>query len=264
MTEQVCPGRCNAGYRKVKALYDQAVADWHAAEQDFPRRLAEWRQAAAELGDEAAGPPPAHIDRPEPPNARPWYGEPVWCRRCTATIRRCLAELDDLMALRIMSSDGYQVPGAPLAERVKKSQGDPSPSPGHDDLDELVEWLRSWEAVYRDARGWTTVPYRGKAAPALTEGVAWLLAHLDGILAYPDHAEPFGQGVVMQHARLQLTTRTRPPLQHKPLPCPRCKHRSLFLHDDETIRCSRSDECGKIMTAREYAELEDEAAREIA
>ncbi len=250
MVEQICPGFCNVPYRRAHAAYDAAVERWERAEQIRIEKLRE--------GDDPGKP----AAKPEPPTIRARAGDPIWCTPCAATISRCLGELDDLMSLRVTMADGYQVPGDPLSQRVSKTSEDPSPSPGHDDLDELTEWLRVWEIRYRETQNSGTVPYRGVNAPALTSALAWLSGRLSHMLAHPEIAADFGRGVLWWHARLEAVTRTRPPMRHKPLPCPRCQHRSLFLHDDETIRCNCRNEtcdCGRILTPKQYAELEAEA-----
>ena len=256
--ELICCGPCNNGYRRAHAVYAAALSEWQAA----VAAQQAWAARVAQDGLEAAGEEPVPPEHPTESDIRPWRGDPIWCSKCAASVRRQLADLDELMSLRLLHADGYQVPGDPLGERVHRSKGEPpSASPAQDELDELLEWLNSWEQALRDTQpGWGTIPYRGVAAPALTSAVAWLLPRLDVMLAHPDLAEEFGRGVYVQHARLQATTRTRPPLRHKPLPCPRCHHRSLFLHDDETVRChGNEDHCGKIMSAKEYQEYEHEA-----
>lgn len=257
MSERICCGPCNNGYRRARDAHAKAMDEWIAAEDAHEQ----WCKQAVQ--GQAEGPEPERSEQPAEPTIEPWFGDPIWCPKCSGSIRRLLADLDDLMSLRLLHADGYQTPGDPLGEKTRKTKGDTtaSPSPAQDELDELVEWLNEWEQALRDTqRGWGTVPYRGVAAPALTSAIGWLLPRLDTMLAHPELGEDFGRGVLMQHSRLQALTRTRPPMRHKPLPCPRCHRRSLFLHDDETIRChGNDDQCGKIMSAKEYAELEAEA-----
>ncbi|MEV5710132.1 hypothetical protein [Actinoallomurus sp. NPDC052274] len=271
MTE-ICPGRCNNRYRRAVAAHDAALADWQAAEKKHAQRVAEWELVTHRRGADAAGPRPraTHGERPEPPNIRPALGAPIWCGECVAAIRANLAELDDLVPLRLEHSDGYQAPGDFSAERVSRSHDEASsPSPGHDDLDELLEWLRVWEAAYRTSQHSPTAPRRGVSAHALTSATAWLLARLDHMLTHPDIGQPFGVGVQWWHRRLQTLTKTKPPLSRKPIPCRRCGRHSLYYHDDPTrptVRChADQDKCGLIMTVTEYdeyqAEYEDEQKR---
>lgn len=260
MPDIICPGNCNKQYRRVMDAYQDAIAEWERDEQTH----AEWRRTAGTHGTEAAGPEPARYERPDPPTINPWAGEPIWCRKCSASIRRCLTSLDELMSLRLTMTDGYEAPGQSLTDKIRKVSTEPaSPSPGQDDLDELIDWLREWEQAYRESQGWGHIPYRGKAAPSLTSSVAWLLPRLDGILAHPDLAEGFGKGIFIQHSRLESMTRTRPPMRHKPLPCPRCRRRSLFLQDDGNVHCNNED-CRRVMSEREYKEYEDEADQQVA
>lgn len=257
MDDGVCPGTCNSGYRRAWQAYDAACDQWVAAEEAH----AAWRRANS-TDPVTAGEEPERSERPEEPAVKPWWGEPIFCQRCAAQIRSALASLDDLASLRLLLADGYQTPGDALGERVRSTKTAPTASPGYDDLEELIGWLRDWETAYRDSQGWHHPPYRGRDAPALTSAVAWMLARLDRVLAHPDIGPEFGREVLGWHHRLQQATKTRPPMTHKPLPCPRCKRRSLFAHDDETVRCSNID-CNRVMSKREYEEYEDEADRQV-
>lgn len=260
MTE-ICPGPCNAGYRRAQTAHKTAVAEWQAAE----KAAADWRKLVRDEGQ--VGPEPPRWDQPEPPKTRAWPGEPIWCSRCTASLRRCLSELEELLDLRVTMTDGYQTAGEQLVGNVHgKKQAAASPSPGIDDLDDALRWLYGWEDALRDTQGWPARPYRGVNAPALTTTLAWFgERRFDMLLAHPDLAEPFGTELFREHARLQQVTRTRPPAKLKPLPCPRCRKRALFLHDDETIRCHNDkDDCKRVMSQKEYSEMEDEADRQVA
>lgn len=259
MIEQICVGRCNNGYRRAMAAYDQALTEWMESEETYPTRADAWNVLAEAEGEEAAGPAPERHERPIPPSVLPHYGEPIWCRGCAAAIRHCLTDLEDLMALRLAMTDGYEQPGQ--AERVNGSKEQRSTSPAHDDLDMVIRMLSGWENAYRASQGLRVASYVGVNAPALMTLVSRLLPLLDYILAHPDIAELFGQEVFQEHSRLQRLTSTRPPMRHKPLPCPRCDRLTLFRHDDETVRCHNDDtDCGRVMTAKEYAEYEEEAS----
>ncbi|TYK45182.1 hypothetical protein [Actinomadura decatromicini] len=258
----ICPGRCNAGYRRALATYEEARQEWDAECSALPEVLAEWRAAVAEHGEDVAGPRPERPEEPEPPGWIPRPGEPVWCASCVASIRRSLADLDELASLRLTMTDGYQAPGQAITDRVSSTKSARTPSPGQDDLDDLLRWLTSWEIAYRDTQGWPHPPYRGANAPALTSAIAWMLQRVDAVLAHPDLAEDFGREVLIEHSKLQAATSTRPPLRHKPLPCPRCRRRSLFLHDDDRIHCNNED-CRRVMSKEEYEEYEEEADQQV-
>jgi hypothetical protein len=254
--EQICGGRCNNAYRKAVAAYETAVTEWMDAEETYPHRLDAWQNAVAQMGEEAAGPAPQRRERPAEPDIRPWYGEPIWCRGCKASITRCLSDLEDLMSLRLAMTDGYEQPGR-HGERVTGSKEQRSQSPAQDDLDDVVRWLVGWENAYRQSQGARMASYVGTNAPALMTVVSRLMPLLDAILAHPDLAQDFGEEVFREHARLQRLTTTRPALRRKPLPCPKCEHLSLFLRDDETVRCAREQEnCGLIMSPKEYERYE--------
>lgn len=260
---EMCPGKCNNPWRRARAAFEAAWQVWSEADAAYPKVLADWRAAVAEAGEDKAGPRPERPEPPDPPRYDPRPGSPIWCDSCTASIRRCLADLDELASLRLTMTDGFQAPGQALSDRVVSTKTRPSPSPGHDDLDDLLHWLTDWEAAYRDTQGWPRAPYRGVSAPALTSVIAWMVQRLDAVLRHPDLAVDFGCEVFLEHAKLQALTSTRPPVRNKPLPCPRCKRTSLFLHDDRYVRCARED-CGRVLSENDYAEYEAEAAQQVA
>lgn len=250
MTADACIGPCNNAARRAKAAHEKAVAEWQTAEETHRR----WK--ATEDGAE-----PDRRDRPTPPTIRWWPGNP-WCDRCTASIRRALTDLDELVPLRLMMADGYQSPAPGEQIRRTKGAAPTSPSLAQDDLDELLAWLRGYEQAYRDSQDAGTIPYRGTAAPALTQAIAWLLPRLDQILTHPGLAADFGKGVLWWHHRLQAATSTRPPVKLKPLPCPRCHRRSLRQHDDGNIHCN-NDDCRRVMSNAEYDEMETAADQQV-
>lgn len=178
--------------------------------------------------------------------AVPVEGEPVWCRRCRTLIGTRLAELDDLAAL-LGAAGGGRRPGVP--EKVSGSRAAASPSPVADDLDELIRTLLSWEDAYREDRALGPRPRRGRYAPTLSKCLAWLGAHLDGLLRFPG-AEDFGAEVLDLHRRLKGRTTGGGPRRATPLPCPRCDLLTL-AHDvvAERVRCRQ---CRWSATVEEY------------
>ena len=78
-----CEGRCNSSWRKAMRNYDRFVADW---------------VTAGCIGREP--------ELPEDLND-PWPGDPVFCRRCTATVRGALRDLpkayEALAAVKFMT-----------------------------------------------------------------------------------------------------------------------------------------------------------------
>jgi hypothetical protein len=175
-------------------------------------------------------------------------GDPVWCRRCQTLIRARLLDLDDQAAVLSALEGGHRSrPG----ERVSGSRGRPSPAPHIDDLDELLQTLLSWEDAYRGHRGLASRPRRGRFAPTLAGNIAWLAAHLDGLLAF-DGAADFGREVLRLHRRLVRHTRGGRRSGRVRLPCPGCELRSLERDEEgEGIRC-RNHRCGRTYTAAEY------------
>jgi hypothetical protein len=234
-----CPGSCNSGYRKARAIYEDALAKYEAALE----KLAD--------GDEVPGPP-------EQPDTRPWLGDPVWCSRCTAIIRRELAELDDLAAMLSALPPGIRAAAEGTREHVKvaTSRAAASPSPSGDDLDELAGWLAGWEDEYRRLRAWPSSPQRGHLATAITSGIAWLSTHLDGILASP-FAQEAGEETRRWHAELRSKTHAASYARHVKKPCPGCKRYTLWEKvGEEYISCVYED-CSRRLT---HAELDASAA----
>ncbi|MFC6930047.1 hypothetical protein ACFQHO_06650 [Actinomadura yumaensis] len=142
--------------------------------------------------------------------------------------------------------------GRPAARRAGEGVGQPRrrvPSPVADDLDELIRTLLSWEDAYREDRGLGPRPRRGRYAPTLSKCLAWLGAHLDGLLRFPG-AEDFGAEVLDLHRRLKGRTTGGGPRRATPLPCPRCDLLTL-AHDvvAERVRCRQ---CRWSATVEEY------------
>ncbi|MEV0382377.1 hypothetical protein [Nonomuraea sp. NPDC050643] len=249
MSEHVCPGRCNARPRRQVEEHARAVTAWQKA-------MAEW--IAADPTTRGAEP-----DRPAEPTLRWTAGTPLWCLNDSAAIRAALTDLDEQMTLRLLAADGHG--SLNLEERVSGSVEPPSPSPAHDQLDELVRWLRDWERAYRDTQGWPPAPYRGESAPALTSCVAWLAAHLDGLLAHPDLSVAFGSGVLSWHAEISAAAKTKRRRIAMQMRCPQCHLATLSkLDGEDRIECHNRD-CGAnrggpaVLTLDEYAGLAEGA-----
>lgn len=236
MTE--CPGSCNATLRRARRDYRQAMAEYNRA---YPKWVEE-------------GSPEDEPELPQEPDIEPVEGEPTWCSRCRATIRRCLANLDDLAAIRAAQADGHR--GTLTDEKVTGSRGKPSPSPATDDLEELWSVLHGWETAYRgeDPR------IRDKRLPvAIMTAVSWLVFHLDVILRH-SIAEDFGKDILRWHAELSRKT-TMDEVRRKPVPCPRCDLMALVQRpDEEYIAC---EQCGRLVLSDEYEELALQSARKI-
>jgi hypothetical protein len=231
---RACQGPCNARHRRAQAALDA-----------YAGSLARWQ-------DSPVGPPP-----PEPAveRASPWPGDPIYCPRCTSLIRRELAELDDLAALRLAGADGHR--RGPAGERVAGSRGTPSPSPATDDIDELSSTLRGWESVGRGMDA--TPPRRGFLAREITTVVAWLVAHFDEMIADGDYAVDYATEIRQWHKRLREAERAGTGRHHLPVPCRRCGEKSLEAEDgSEHIECVNQDfgahggRCGLLLSREEY------------
>jgi len=175
----------------------------------------------------------------------------------SARIRRLLAELDDLWPFLDFQTTGIR------HQETEPGRGNgtsPSPSPAADDLDELERMLLAWEDAYRERRGWPSPPRRGSLAAATTTSIAWLTAHLTGILESPIAAD-FGQEVTQWHRELASKTRAGTGRHRKPVPCPRCGLRLLsWSEGDDYVTCSG---CNRYMSLDEYHDQADVAARSL-
>ncbi|MEV0231609.1 hypothetical protein [Nonomuraea sp. NPDC050786] len=183
-------------------------------------------------------------------------GAPFWCLSDSSAIRSALVDLDRQMMLRLFHHDGYG--SIDLNERVSSSPEPASPSDAHDQLDELVRWLRSWQVSYWKICGWSHTAYVGESAPALTEVTSALCAHLDGILSHTEYAVDFGSGVLSWHSEVTAAAQTRPRRISMQMRCPQCHLATLpRLEGEDRIEC-RNRDCGAnrggpvVMTADEY------------
>jgi hypothetical protein len=235
VSEVECVGPCNNRLRKAREEYTKALLAYDDA-----------------VEQRATDPSLPEPQKPEPPEIRPWYGNP-FCPRCQAKLRLRLAELDDLAAIVAREADGHR--GGPDAERVSGSRATQSPSPAVDALDEMASALRGWEAA---ARGpYDTPPRRGYLATEITTTVCWLVAHFDTLITNEDMAEDFAREIGEWHRMLIRMTKAGSARHAKPMPCPRCGARSLEWEEGaEHIECCNRDwghkECRKLMSLTEY------------
>lgn len=233
---RICQGNCNARWRDAQGAYTAAMALYDPLD--------------------------AAQERPAPPTASPWPGEPVWCGRDSSRILAELAELDDLGALLAAAADGHR--GAGAGQRVSGSPASLSPSPAADDLDELVSVLTGWQEAYSDVAGWPSPPRRGVLSTRLTACVAWLRFHAparddgSGLLAHDGIAADFGGEVMAWHRRLAGAARAGTRRLRKPLRCPGCGLLTLlWTEGEDRVGCSM---CPRILTYPEYELLVAQAA----
>jgi hypothetical protein len=223
MSEQACPGGCNQRWR-------EALEEFAVALQDYD-------------------PLDSAQSRPEPPSIQPWPGDPAWCTVCTGVITVKLAELDDLAPLRQRTADGHRA--ADAAERVSGSAEPPSPSPAHDDIDDLVSMLRGWETAYRDLKGYPSPPRRGDLADELTSIIAWLSSHIRGILG-TDLADEFGREILAWHRDNARKAKAGVRTLRKPLRCPSCGMLTLFWTEgDKNVYCADQN-CARVLSLSDY------------
>lgn len=248
--EGLCPGPCNGRFRKARALYGRATADYGEA-------MTAWAVAMETAGpdlDPGPGPP-----KPEPPDIRPYPGEPAWCARCMSMIHQELAELDDLASMLLAIPDLRGA--ADQSGKVSGTRGHRSPSPFADDADELAAWLRSWESL---ARGTDPAPRRGYLAGEITATSAWLVAHYEQLITNPDFAGDYGTEIRDWHRSLKAKAHAGNATKHMPRPCPRCRLYTLWATDGEDYVVCKNEDCRRLMSREEYRDLtEDRVIRSV-
>jgi ribosomal protein L37AE/L43A len=199
--------------------------------------------------------PPA---APPPPAVPATEGLPVFCRRCAQLIRAALTELDDLAAVLAATADGHR-PGVDRSQKTTTSKSTPSPSPIADTLDDLYGMLVAVEDQWREARGYQARPRRTRGSHARTTVIAWLLDHLDAILAHPGSVE-FGLDVLRWQRRLRTMAKADPAVRRSPIRCPRCSERKVHREDDGYYKCHS---CERLMSQDEHDREYGEQAAEL-
>jgi hypothetical protein len=201
---------------------------------------------------------------PEVPGITPWLGDPVFCPKCAAEIRRRISDIKDLAAEAQAENSGQRK--RPPTDRVSGSRDHASPSAIGDLLDQLGYELRSWQSV---ALGQDeTPPLIGELLPE----IAILCNRLSEIyytrlITSPDYGEDFGLEMQRWHIRLKTLTTAGKGRHILPLPCHRCGNRSLEVEDGATyVECAHREDdgarCGLLLSRAEYAaELEQWLAR---
>lgn len=229
--EGACPGPCNAHYRKVQ--------------EAFRRELA------------AYDPLDPHQARPQPPDVRPWYGEPVWCGVCAAKIRQRLGDLDDVACILARYADGHRdAPDGPL---VNRSAAAPSPSEAGDMADDVARMLGGWEKAFRDLNGWKAARREGDLASWITVCSAWLMGHLTAIL-HSAISEDVGKEILAWHREIDGRANWELRRVKKPLRCkmPSCQQLTLVWVEGEDKVCCSNPDCRAVMTYAEYEALVEE------
>jgi len=231
-----CPGSCNTTYRKAAAAHTQALIAHDTA-------MAAWL-----AGPRTTPPPP----RPQPPDLTAVPGDPIWCGRDTAHIRRSLAELDDLAARVAAEAEGLRAPRID-GQKVSGSRGTRTPSPLMDMVTDLAALLCDWEYTvkHRD-----TPARRGHLSTAITASVDQLLLNFTVAIGHPDFGADFGSEILLWHRKFITAGRAGTVRHSKRLPCTRCQRFSLtWTEGDAHVEC-RTPSCGRLMSLDEYSSYE--------
>ena len=264
-----CQGPCNRRARRAQREHGEALTRWrdtayHAALQ------AEANKAAARSGEKPpriADPGPApdgwdltdteakHLGLPPHPEepVLDWTdGEPLWCRRCTATVRHALGEIDQLAAVLESWSDGHR--GGSSGERIHRgsSTSPASPSPIADLLDELYGDVTYAEDVWREHLG--LLPVRRRTARGThnrSSALAFIGQRLERVLAAEDWTE-FAYRLLHWERRLQKRTKTDPVTRSRVGRCPRCELAEVLVTGPDDI--TRCQGCGLFLNEDEYQE----------
>lgn len=248
--EDACPGPCNRMYRRAIDDYQAALVIYEQARAEYEEAYEDWRAYADD------SPEPVPPEPPAEPTAAHTAGDPVWCSRCAGTIRRALANLDDLASLLECWADGHR--GATSGQQVgttgpRAHSG--SPSPISDTLDKLYGMLVQVEDQWRDHRNYPRRPQRARDSRARRLTIAFLLGELRDILDNPGSVR-FGLGVLAWERRLQAMSTSEPIVQRRTaVRCPRCRERALRTRDDGYTQCAT---CGRLLNEEEYQELVNE------
>lgn len=232
ITDQACPGPCNAQARAAWASYDDAAA-LHAAEMQL----------------HTDGPRP---EPPQPPSVPVTPGQPVWCPRCARLLRAALQELDDIAAMLAAGVDGHREAALAGPNGTKPMQH----TAIIETLDELLGWLFQAEDEWRRYRGYAPRPHRARGAHARAMSVGWLAEHW-GDLLLDRWSETVGLEVLRWQRRLRALAKADPTSRRSPIECPRCRERQVQRRDDYWECAS----CGRLMNETEH---NDEYARQAA
>ncbi|MFI9553696.1 hypothetical protein [Nonomuraea endophytica] len=239
MAGQLCVGPCNDKVRKVWAEFLSA-RNAHADELD------RWVREGGE------GEPP---EEPVMPEVRWRPGDPLVCGQCRATARRALLEVDSLASVVAARSDGFRPPSK--WSRVSGSRPKPEMSPDAVLLDELLADLLWYEDQARAVLNYAYRPEGARGSAMRSRSVAWLVDHLEPVLAAaPAGPRDLVKGVLGWERRLRSMVGDEPP-GWTPARC-RCGDRNL--HWDRSVGYFVCGACGNHVSGAEERGLVAEEA----
>ena len=196
----------------------------------------------------------------------PTEGLPVWCGPCAIKIRAALRMLP--LAYQALDAVVYMTKDVP--ERVSGSREKPSPAPGVDMQDEMLQTIRSWEddlcywVKYNRSPQhhwhWIAGAGRDDKAPLLTleKACAFLYGSFDLMMDREECAADFGREILSLFTRTQAMVKNGPQRRRLPLPCPHCDLLTLLQEEGMAGRpwyivCeTRPGGCGTLYTPEEY------------
>lgn len=213
-----CSGPCNNSARRAWAAYEQAL-DQYAADMEA------WQ--ADKLDNEP--------EEPLPPEVEVRQGAPLFCGRCTATIRAALLDLDQLAAELQAGADGHR--GGVPEGRVSGSRNSGSPSPTADLLDKLYGFLADVEDEWRGTCAYTPRTDRAhRGAHPRLRRISWLSEHLDAVLSAEEHVN-FGLDVLRWEVVLRQKLKEDSVGTKSPIRCPRCSERRVVREREGYWQC---------------------------
>jgi hypothetical protein len=189
-----CVGPCNHRWRQAAEAYDKAMKKW---------------LNRGRVGEE-----------PRPPEIQPWDGQPVWCNKCAAIVRRALRELPD--AYSALESMKYRSrTSAPDEERRGRADAAPSPSPGADHQDEILRTTCMWEDdLRRHLRHDAATDEFGDLHATLVQASEYLNRNFADMIRREECAKDFGDEVSKLYRNTVAMVKNKPGRKHLPCPCP--------------------------------------------
>lgn len=231
-----CPHWCNHKWRKALEAHERALEKWIAR---------------GCVGEE-----------PQPPEIRPWPGEPNLCRKCAAIVRAALRELPH--AYDALESHKYLTRTASAGEeRRGRSDAAPSPSPGADHQDEIARLGSTWEdALRKHLRHQAATDQFGDHRATLEAAVEYLNANYLDLLETCDYdfVEEFANDIHGAYATAVAMSKNKPVRKHLPEPCPSlgCGVKALIQEEGLAnkpwyIECSeRLGGCGRLYAEQDW------------